>query len=58
MVVDGRGSVDESSITGEAIPIAKQKDDLVCSGTILQNGYLKVGNFSLFFTSKNFEYLC
>lgn len=40
VVISGISSVDESSLTGEAIPVLKQKDDLVKSGTINLNGIL------------------
>ena len=35
IIVDGEGSFDESSITGESIPIHKIKNDKVISGSIL-----------------------
>ena len=41
-VVKGQASVDESSITGESVPIEKNEEDSVYSGTIVQNGYLEV----------------
>lgn len=41
-VIEGGGAVDESSLTGEAVPIAKKLGDTVCSGSILQSGYLHV----------------
>ena len=41
-VVKGHASVDESSITGEAVPIEKAPDCQTYSGTIVQNGYLEV----------------
>ncbi len=39
-VREGTSSVDESSITGEAIPIAKQAGDRLISGTVNLNGSL------------------
>ena len=39
----GEGVVDESALTGEAKPLSKKKGDKVCSGTIMQNGYIEVG---------------
>jgi len=41
-VVKGTAAVDESSITGEATPVSKEKDSTVFSGTVIQSGYLKV----------------
>eukprot|EP00794_Sanderia_malayensis_P012801 gene12801-14114_t len=41
-VIKGQASVDESSITGESMPIEKSQDDKTYSGTILQNGYLEI----------------
>lgn len=42
VIISGNSSIDESSITGESIPVQKGKDDTVISGTINKNGYLKV----------------
>lgn len=41
-IVKGQAAVDESSITGEAIPIEKGAGDQTHSGTIVQSGYLEV----------------
>lgn len=41
-VVSGFGSVNESSITGESMPVAKQENDKVLSSSLLENGYLKI----------------
>jgi len=41
-VVDGSGSVNESNITGEPIPVYKNKNDKLYSSTILESGYLKI----------------
>jgi Cd2+/Zn2+-exporting ATPase len=41
-VCNGQGVVDESALTGEAVPISKKKGDKVISGTVVQNGYLEV----------------
>ena len=41
-VVDGNSYIDQSSITGEGIPVEKRIGDNVISGTINKNGYLKV----------------
>ena len=51
-VVKGQAAVDESSITGEAIPIEKGEGDKTHSGTIVQNGYLEVRD--KFMTYKTF----
>ncbi|MFA5991772.1 MAG: cation-translocating P-type ATPase [Candidatus Doudnabacteria bacterium] len=42
IVVKGLSSVDESPITGEAIPKDKKEGDQVFAGTINQQGYLEV----------------
>jgi Cd2+/Zn2+-exporting ATPase len=42
IVEKGKGSVDESRITGEAVPVAKDAGDKVFSGAILQSGFLDV----------------
>lgn len=42
VIVEGSSSVDQSSITGESIPVEKTVGDNVFSGTINKNGYLKM----------------
>ena len=41
-IISGTGSVNESAITGESVPVSKDEDDQVFSGTILESGYLEV----------------
>ena len=41
VVTDGQCAVDESSLTGESIPVDKQNGDHVCAGTINSSGYIK-----------------
>lgn len=41
-VIYGESSVDQSSITGESIPVEKKVGDSVVSGTVNKNGYLKI----------------
>lgn len=41
-VIEGTTAVDESSITGESIPVSKNKGDQVFAGTICTDGYIKV----------------
>lgn len=41
-VIEGRSIVDQSPITGESIPVSKTVGDKVFSGTINQEGYLKI----------------
>ncbi|VAW42079.1 Lead, cadmium, zinc and mercury transporting ATPase; Copper-translocating P-type ATPase [hydrothermal vent metagenome] len=42
VVVDGRSSIDQSSITGESMPVSKAIGDTVFAGTINKNGSLEV----------------
>ncbi|MEW4665179.1 heavy metal translocating P-type ATPase [Lactiplantibacillus plantarum] len=42
VVVEGNGYLNEASITGEARQINKQINDSVYSGTMVENGYLKI----------------
>lgn len=41
IIVEGNSWFDESSITGESIPIEKKIGDKVISGTVNKNGYIK-----------------
>ena len=41
VVIDGGCTVDESSLTGESIPVDKEINDSVCSGTMNISGYIK-----------------
>ena len=42
IIIEGESNIDESSITGESIPVQKAVDDKVISGTINKNGYFKM----------------
>ena len=42
VIIGGNSSVDQSSITGESIPVEKTVGDNVVSGTINKNGYIKM----------------
>ena len=42
VVVSGSGSVDESAITGESLPVEKTVGDTVTSATVNQSGYLEL----------------
>ena len=41
-ISSGRGTVNESTITGESVPISKHEHNQVFSGSILESGYLEV----------------
>jgi len=41
-IISGITTVDQSSITGESIPIDKNIGDIVMAGTINKNGYIKI----------------
>ena len=41
-VVFGDGYINEASITGESLPVGKEKDSKVFAGTILENGTLQI----------------
>lgn len=42
LVVDGKTYVDESMMTGEPVPVKKEKDDQVIGGTINQQGSIRI----------------
>ena len=50
-VVEGESSVDQSSLTGESLPVPKTSGDLVFAGTINQNGSLEVNVVRLAYDS-------
>ena len=41
-IIDGSASIDESTITGESIPVFKKENDQVYSSSILTTGYIKI----------------
>lgn len=41
-VLTGKGHINEASITGEAVPVGKEKDSEVFAGTILENGTIQI----------------
>ncbi len=41
-VITGEGSINEASITGESLPVAKEKGSNVFAGTILDNGTIQI----------------
>ncbi len=41
-VISGEGSINEASITGEAVPVLKEKGAGVYAGTILDNGTIQI----------------
>lgn len=42
IILEGSGSVDQSNITGESIPVYKEINDEVISSTLLTNGYMVI----------------
>jgi len=40
VIVEGRSSIDESMLTGESLPVAREKGDKVTGGTLNKNGVL------------------
>ena len=40
IVIDGRSSIDESMVTGESMPVTKEKDAKLIAGTVNQSGAL------------------
>lgn len=42
VIVSGVGAVDQSSVTGESVPVDKQPDDEVFGGTVNQNSVLTI----------------
>ncbi len=42
IVIEGNSTIDQSSITGESIPVEKNVGNQVISGTINKNGYFKM----------------
>ena len=42
IIIDGHTFVDQSSITGEGIPVERKINDNVISGTVNKNGHIKV----------------
>lgn len=41
-IIEGSAYINQSPITGESIPVEKEVDDTVFSGTIIESGYLKI----------------
>ncbi|RAM51695.1 MAG: heavy metal translocating P-type ATPase, partial [Hapalosiphonaceae cyanobacterium JJU2] len=42
VVIDGQTTVDESMLTGEAVPVLKQRQDTVTAGTLNQSGAIAI----------------
>ncbi len=42
VIIEGSGSIDESAITGESMPVEKKVDDKVIGATINKSGYFKM----------------
>lgn len=41
-IVSGKATLNEAAVTGESVPASKEAEDKVFSGTIVDNGYIKV----------------
>lgn len=41
IILDGNSAVDESTLTGESIPVDKTKGDVVSAGTLNQSGFIR-----------------
>lgn len=41
IIIEGTGSVDESAMTGESVPVEKSAGDSVAGGTVNLNGFIK-----------------
>ncbi len=50
-VVSGEGSVDQSPVTGESMPVERSRGDEVYGGSVLSDGYLEVAASGGFETS-------
>lgn len=42
IIIEGSGSLDQSNVTGESIPVFKEISDSVISSSILNNGYIVI----------------
>ncbi len=42
IIISGEGSINEASITGESLPVLKEKGSTVFAGTILDNGTIQI----------------
>lgn len=41
-IIEGKAYINQAAITGESMPVNKEVDDTVFSGTIIESGYLKI----------------
>lgn len=41
-VLQGKATVNQAAITGESVPVSREKNGIVFSGTILESGYLEI----------------
>lgn len=41
-IIEGKAYINQAAITGESMPVNKEMDDTVFSGTIIESGYLKI----------------
>ncbi|MGM9874209.1 MAG: heavy metal translocating P-type ATPase [Bacilli bacterium] len=57
IVKEGKGTIDQSSLTGEFVPVLVNENDVVYSGTILKDGSLSIEATSTFTNSKTSQIL-
>ncbi|WP_438348080.1 heavy metal translocating P-type ATPase [Paenibacillus sp. FA6] len=41
-IFKGKATINQAAITGESIPVSREKDGTVFSGTVIDNGYLEI----------------
>lgn len=41
-ILKGKATINQAAITGESVPVSREKDGTVFSGTVIENGYLEI----------------